>query len=33
MWNKSGHNNRVFSLKFVKEDENVLISGGAGKIY
>lgn len=25
---KSGHSNRVFSLKFSKENENLLISGG-----
>ena len=32
MWNKSGHNNRVFSLKFLNDNENVLISGGAGPL-
>ena len=27
-WHKQGHNNRIFSVKFKKDDQNVLVSGG-----
>lgn len=27
-WSDPGHNNRVFSLKFLPEDSNLFISGG-----
>lgn len=28
MWHKQGHNNRLFSVKYKKEEPNILVSGG-----
>lgn len=27
-WHKPGHNNRIFSLKFKKDEPDLLVSGG-----